>query len=500
VHPDPREARSSGLYKLPSASISLTYETFYGLHEKPFSLSSDSRFLFKSPSHAPAFERLLAGIRRREGLIVLTGEPGTGKTTTCRAVLEHLDRRTFSAFVPDPFVSREDLLKMLLIDFGVLSVEDLKAGRLKGASRPDLSYPLYEFLTSLAPLQAFAVLIIDEAQNLPVPLLEEVRILADLEAREKLLQVVLIGQPELRTKLKLPEMRQVDQRVSVHCELAPLGRAEVAAYVAHRLNIAAGGPCERLQFTPSALDAVHAASNGVPRLVNRICDAALHHGWLQRIPTIDGATVMLALEELGMQEPVVDEIATVPDPGPPDTRDHVGIGESEAAEMFVAEAVQKPRPRRRRINMPAIAAAVLLLLVISTFGVASWYTRFDDSATETILLPPLPAAPRMRVPESTSLDLRLDRRNTTIAEAPRSDAGHYVINVAVFRTSVRAATVMTELTDAGYTAYYTELNLQGVSFWQVIVGAYETVADAQADLDKIRAIPGFRDARIGPAR
>ena len=187
----------------PSAAAASTpflppfsYEQHYGLNEKPFSLSADPRFLFRSPKHAPAFDDLLHGIRRREGLIVLTGEIGTGKTTLIRSVLQNLDRRTFSAFVPDPFVSREDLLKMLLVDFGVVSIGDLKRGALKGASRPDLSYPLYEFLDSLVPLQAFAVLIVDEAQNLPLPLLEEIRILSDLEGREKLLQVVLVGQPE----------------------------------------------------------------------------------------------------------------------------------------------------------------------------------------------------------------------------------------------------------------------------------------------------------------
>src|SRR5204863_4047092 len=137
--------------------------------------------LSRSRSHAPIYDDLLAGIRRREGLIVLTGDIGTGKTTLCRAVLQDLDRKTFTTFVPDPFVSREDLLKIMLIDFGVMSVDDLKTGRLNGASRPDLSYPLYEFLNSLVPLQAFAVLIIDEAQNLSPALLEEIRILSDLE-------------------------------------------------------------------------------------------------------------------------------------------------------------------------------------------------------------------------------------------------------------------------------------------------------------------------------
>lgn len=499
MHPDPREARSSGLYKVPSASPSLTYETYYGLQEKPFSLSSDPRFLFKSPSHAPAYERLLAGIRRREGLIVMTGEPGTGKTTTCRAVLEALDRRTFSAFVPDPFVSREDLLKMLLVDFGVLSVEDLKAGRLKGASRPELSYPLYEFLTSLVPLQAFAVLIIDEAQNLPVPLLEEVRILADLEGREKLLQVVLIGQPELRAKLKLPEMRQVDQRVSVQCELAPLGRGEVAAYVAHRLNVAAGGQCDRLQFTPSALDAVHAASRGIPRLVNRICDGALHHGWLQRAMTIDGATVMLALEELGLQESAIEEPTAVVDPVPPPTGERAVPEEQEAVETFDEEPVAPRRARRSRINLPAIAASMLLALVVATFGVSSWYLQVRDSLEAEVRLPRVPTAPRPRIPELTSLVLREPAKATTVT-APAPGAGHYVIHVAAFENSNRAALLMTELADAGYQAYYTDLDLDGVHYWQVIVGAFDTVTDAQIDLEKIRAIPGYRDARIAPAR
>src|SRR5262245_43305001 len=122
-------------------SSSLTYEPFFGLREKLFSLSAAPRFLYKRPAHGPAFEAILAGIRRREGLIVLTGEIGTGKTTLCRSVLQQLDRRTFAAFVPDPFVSREDLLKILLVEFGVVSVDDLVRGRMQGVSRAELSYP-----------------------------------------------------------------------------------------------------------------------------------------------------------------------------------------------------------------------------------------------------------------------------------------------------------------------------------------------------------------------
>jgi type II secretory pathway predicted ATPase ExeA/cell division septation protein DedD len=296
-------------------SALLTYEPYYGLKEKPFSLSVDPRFLYKSRSHGPVFDDLLAGIRRREGLIVLTGDIGMGKTTLCRGVLEVLDRKTFSTFVPDPFVSREDLLKMLLIDFGVMSVDDLRSGRLNGASRPDLSYPLYEFLNSLLPLQAFAVLIIDEAQNLSVPLLEEIRILSDLEAPEKLLQVVLVGQLEFRSKLKLPEMRQLDQRVSVRCELNALTREGVAGYITHRLEVA-GGARDHVSFSSDAVDRICEISTGVPRLINLICDRALHRGHLLRAPQIDADTVRAAVADLGLAE------ARVPPPASPASEAH----------------------------------------------------------------------------------------------------------------------------------------------------------------------------------
>src|SRR5262245_56551233 len=291
--PDASESRAA-------ASASLTYEPFYGLHEKPFSLSADPRFLFRSPAHGPAFDEIRTGIRRREGLIVLTGEIGAGKTTLCRSVLHQLDRRTFAAFVADPFVSREDLLKTLLVDFGVISIGDLTSGRFNGASRSDLSYPLYEFLDSLVPLQAFAVLVIDEAQNLSLPLLDEIRILSELERREKLLQVVLVGQPELRANLTLPQMRQVDQRVSVRCELKALNADGVAGYVNHRLQVAGRGE-QVVDFTSAAIEAVHQASSGVPRLINRICDRALKHAHASRGRHIEAYFVRAALDDLGLQ-------------------------------------------------------------------------------------------------------------------------------------------------------------------------------------------------------
>ena len=357
---------------LSRSTASLTYEPFYGLKEKPFSLSSDPRFLFKSPAHAPAFDALLAGIRRREGLIVLTGEIGTGKTTLCRSVLQHLDRRTFAAFVPDPFVSREDLLKMLLVDFGAVSVSDLKRGRLNGASRTDLSYTLYEFLDSLVPLQAFAVLIIDEAQNLSTSLLEEVRILSELERREKLLQVVLVGQPELRANLKLPQMRQVDQRVSVRCELEALDAEGVAGYVKYRLGVAGEGSAT-VEFTPASIDAIHRGSSGVPRLINRICDRALQHAYWSQSYRVEANVVWESIDDLGLSPASGTEERRQGVPGDTEERRQGVPEDSEERRQGVPEGSEE-----RRQGVPE--------------GSEDWLADTEASPGPAVVVPFVPAA------------------------------------------------------------------------------------------------------------
>jgi general secretion pathway protein A len=250
------------------------YEEYYGFNEKPFSLTPDPKYLYKSEPHANAFDLLQYAIRRREGFVVVTGDIGTGKTTLCRALLEEIDRKTFSALVLNPFLSEEDLLKLILQDFGVVSREDVKRGRLMNVSKQELIETIYDFLLSLLPLRAGAVLIIDEAQNLPIPVLEQIRILSNLETdKEKLLQIVLVGQLNLQTILKDPQMRQLDQRVSIRYQLRPLNRDEVAAYVSHRLTVAGGSAS--VTFQPNALDVVHRRSEGVPRLINLLCDRAL---------------------------------------------------------------------------------------------------------------------------------------------------------------------------------------------------------------------------------
>jgi type II secretory pathway predicted ATPase ExeA len=429
-----RDARADLTLAGPAARSYLTYEPYYGLKEKAFSLSADPRFLYKSRTHAPVFDALRAGIRRREGIIVLTGEPGTGKTTLCRSVLGALDRKTFCTIVPDPFVSREDLLKMLLIDFGVMSVDDLKSGRLNAATRPELSYPLYDFLKSLVPLQAYAVLILDEAQNLTSQLLEEIRILADLEGPEKLLQLVLVGQPELHDKLKDPALRQVDQRISVRCSLETLDEDAVPEYLSHRLIIAGGG-ADRPEFVPAAIELIFRSSKGNPRLLNLIADKSLHRAHLERTWLITTEIVAAALDELGYAKPAPHKPApaaevNVPVTGAPmapvppipapvlliaspspdapaladfteeDPNDLTQVPHDlidEEAHAPVPDAAEVPARRgNRRLRHAAILALAGFALIMAGLAANEWELRREE-LTHPLQLPPLPSPPKQHV-------------------------------------------------------------------------------------------------------
>jgi general secretion pathway protein A len=319
---------------------SLTYEPAFGLREKPFSLSSDPRFFFTRSAHGAAFNTLAAGIRRREGILVLTGEVGTGKTTLCRAVLQSLDQKTFAAFVADPFLSREDLLKTLLVDFGVVSVDEIRRGVLRGATRADLCYPLYDFLASLQPLKAFAVVMIDEAQNLTPELLEEVRILSDLESRQKLLEVFLIGQPELETRLAAPSMRQLAQRVAIRCDLPSLPLPDVGAYVAHRLAVA--GNDGRVRFTESAIELVHSATAGIPRVINLVCDRALMRASRMQTTRVDADHVAWGIGELKLPVSAAPMIALVHSQAEPKSPRDTPLSEQTEAASRATESLPAP--------------------------------------------------------------------------------------------------------------------------------------------------------------
>jgi general secretion pathway protein A len=335
------------------------YENYYGFAEKPFSLTPDPRYLYRSESHANAFDLLQYAIRRREGFVAITGDIGTGKTTLCRALLEQIDRTTFTALVLNPFLTEEELLKRILQDFGVVSRDDAKGGRLATATKQELIDTLYDFLLSLVALKASAVLIIDEAQNLPMPVLEQIRILSNLETdKEKLLQIILVGQLELQAQLRAPELRQLDQRISIRYELQPLDRDSVAAYIAHRLTVA--GAATSVSFSSDAIDAVHRFSGGIPRLINLICDRALLAGFSAHAPRIGGEHVTHAANGLDL--------------GPA---------------TYVAKAKRRRGSLQPRASLLA-AASLALAASATAVGATAWlYERFASS-----IEPPVSAASR----------------------------------------------------------------------------------------------------------
>jgi general secretion pathway protein A len=278
------------------------YEEYYGFTEKPFSLTPDPKYLYKSASHANAFELLQYAIRRREGFVVITGDIGTGKTTLCRALLDQVDRKTFTALVLNPFLAEEDLLRLILQEFGVVSRDEIKRGRLAGVTKQELIETLNEFLLSLQAIGAQALLIIDEAQNLPLQVLEQIRILSNLETeKEKLLQIVLVGQSNLKDLLRKPELRQLDQRVSIRYDLKPLSAEETSAYIQHRLSVAGGGAA--VTFVPKALARVHQFTSGIPRLINLLCDRTLLTAYSSHSNRVGADFVGSAAASLELERP-----------------------------------------------------------------------------------------------------------------------------------------------------------------------------------------------------
>src|SRR5262245_43315956 len=281
------------------------YEVFFGFREPPFSLAPDTRFLFDGASHAAAREQVAYALERREPLVVVTGEIGTGKTLLCRSVVKQLERRTFLSIIHDPLLDRDDLLKQMLQDFGVISKDRT---RLAATSRHDLVHALQEFLLSLAPLQAHAVLVIDEAQHLQPDVMEQLRLISNVhDDAGALLQIILVGQPSLDAVLLRPELRQLKQRVSRHVRLEPLGIAELSQYIDHRLAIARDGgrPKGVTTFTPEALSAIWRLSGGTPRVINLLCDRSLEAAYEQQARSVDAPLIDGAAAELGIQRPPV---------------------------------------------------------------------------------------------------------------------------------------------------------------------------------------------------
>jgi general secretion pathway protein A len=304
------------------------YTSYFGFKENPFSLTPDPHYLYLSPHHKEAFDHLVYGINERKGFIVITGGIGTGKTTLCRALLGTLESSTKTALVFNAYISDMELLRTINQEFGIeegepdqskkdhnnnldqFLLETFGKGGEEGApdrSKKDYIDNLNKFLLETFSKGGNAVLLIDEAQNLSHTVLEEIRMLSNLETeKEKLVQIVLVGQLELRGLLSSPALKQLDERIMLRYDLKPLDRQDVQGYIEHRLVVAGGKG--NLRFTKGALEAIYAYSKGNPRRINGLCDRALLIAYSKDEFTVSKKTIQKAIEDIGGDA----TLATVP--------------------------------------------------------------------------------------------------------------------------------------------------------------------------------------------
>jgi general secretion pathway protein A len=272
------------------------YLQYFGFREIPFSLTPDPRFIFLTSSHRELMANLHYGIQNGKGLIVTTGEVGTGKTTVLRWMLTRLDRSVWTSHIFNPGLTVPEFYQQMAADFGLGHYN----------SKSEMLLKLGRLLMMRHSRGLRTVLIIDEAQGLAPNLLEEVRLLLNYETyTEKQLQIILVGQPELRGLLNSPELRQLKQRISLRCEIKPLKAEEISGYIRTRLNVA-GAPRLDL-FTPEALALIYRSSEGIPRLVNNLCDNALLTAFAMNTRIITVEMIAEVAESLDLLQPMIED-------------------------------------------------------------------------------------------------------------------------------------------------------------------------------------------------
>ena len=327
----------------------LLYQTHFGLSQAPFNITPDPSFLYLSASHREGLAQLSYGIRARKGFVVLTGEVGTGKTTLIHALLNDLNGSAQTALIFSTIVSPADLLRSVCEEFGLIEPK-----------RPpseihDYLVSLNEFLLECYRKGENCALIIDESQNLSAEVLESIRLLSNFEtSKDKLLQILLVGQPELAVRLNSPELRQLKQRVMLRHHLRTLSLQECCEYVSSRLKVAGG---DRPIFTPNALESIHSYSNGIPRIVNVLCDNALLTGYALGKKEIDTGIIREVAEDLNITSNV---------------------------EMRL-------RPIRQVVNNPTGSGAVQASGVASAAETRPGITRLEPRPTNTKPAPKIPS-------------------------------------------------------------------------------------------------------------
>lgn len=499
-----------------------SYQPFFGLTEAPFSLAPDPRFLFASASLSAALAQLAYALERREPVVVVTGDIGTGKTLLCRAVLQRMQRKTFLSVVHDPLLECDDLLKQLLEDFGIIAKDRT---RLTETTRHELVEALHAFLRSLAAIQAHAVVIIDEAQHLRPEVLEQVRLLSNIDdERGTLLQIVLVGQIELHALLARPELRQLEQRVSRRFRLDPLNRDEVHQYIDHRLALARDGKVlprtpgaaelanalaewsrgdASVEFTPEALQVISEVSGGLPRVINLLCDRALEEACAARLRVIDVPLINAAARALGLEPKAPPEIVPEPfwaalrseAPPPEKTADSAVEalpGEPDAARLNPVPTLVS----KIWLLVSALAAAVAVFVWLGTREARSPAAAGRAAAspaapaiaapqTRPDAAPPAASAPAQPTTASTGIpppSAAAPARGATAppaltpaAPAAAATGERFDIVVASFRTDARATAVAAEVAALGL-----PMRRRVVDGWQQVVsGPFASRTDAE---------------------
>jgi general secretion pathway protein A len=459
------------------------YEEFFGFTERPFERVRDPRYLFRSLSHTRAVEQLQDALARREGFVVVTGEPGVGKTTLCQALVHHLDRKIARALILDPRVSEDELLRLVLRDFAGAAPDASQPGVVAALGRRALIDRLSAFLNGLQRKHSSAVLVIDEAHHLPIAALDAIRLLSNLDGPDgkKLLQVCLVGEPKLGTILRTPALRPLDRRIAVRIDLESLRREEILPYVTHRLAIA--GRATAVSLSPQALHLLSWHSGGLPHLVNVICDGALASACAMQTTRITGDAVARTAASLGIRRPAPSPLATAV------RKTALWFASAGAASLLLATATgfvprmsltrTEPAPRMAEAP-PALRSA-------------------PAAALDPLATPPAVAAV---APERAEPSVAPDTTPPETAASEPSAEPRYGVAVASFSLGdvaapARVAALMAAITDLGYSVYHADVDLGPRGRWtRVIVGAFAAEADARRQQARLRSTTRFRDARL----
>jgi general secretion pathway protein A len=461
------------------------YEPFFGLAEAPFTLTSSPRFLFESASYLAAFKEIAYALSRREQIIVVTGPIGTGKTTLCRMIGERRDPRTFVGIVSSPPQTVDDLLRQILDGFELLT-DDTRS--IVEASRYGLLRVLRQFLDSLIALKAQAILVFDEAQHLPANILEEIRLLLNLDTDGQVLQIVLVGQPELDAILARTELGQMDQRISRRHRLEPLQLAEVSAYVECRISVAQSEQHsgDRPAFTDSATEAIASLSRGVPRVVNILCDRSLENAWADQTHTVDAGAVARAARLLNIEVP--------PALAPPPLAAPADAPALATAPSISTETIGRARPRRAQVAVVAVLAGSALLVWTLRGGSRVQPNRETNAQSTAIRETGSSLPPSVRpAPGVSSAPIAADAASAAavVRQEATSTADNFLIVVSSFRTRDRATQVATDIAALNLPAF-----VRTIPGWeQVVVGPYPSRPDAIAAQDQLVAAH-FTDTEV----